>query len=70
MSDVKDETFDAIVLPGGLPGAVCFQRFFKLKEHLRDSKTLTKLLEKQKEEGRIYAAICASPAVVFAVPTA
>ncbi|CBK19977.2 uncharacterized protein [Blastocystis hominis] len=56
LKDVKDETFDAIVLPGGLPGA----------EHLRDSKTLSKLLEKQKEEGRIYAAICASPAVVFA----
>ena len=34
---------------------------------MRDSKPLLKLLQKQKEEGRIYVAICASPAVVFAV---
>ena len=56
LKDVSEEVFDAVVLPGGLPGA----------EHLRDSKPLLKLLQKQKEEGRIYAAICASPAVVFA----
>lgn len=47
--------FDAIVLPGGMPGA----------EHLRDCKTLIDLLKKQKEKGKLYAAICASPAVVL-----
>jgi 4-methyl-5(b-hydroxyethyl)-thiazole monophosphate biosynthesis len=50
-----DNTYDLIALPGGMPGA----------EHLRDSKALTKMLKRQQEEGRLYAAICASPAVVL-----
>lgn len=50
-----NETYDLIVLPGGMPGA----------EHLRDSKDLEKILERQQQEGRLYAAICASPAVVL-----
>ena len=50
-----NETFDLIALPGGLPGAV----------HLRESATLTGLLESQAEAGRLYAAICASPVVVL-----
>lgn len=33
---------------------------------MRDSKELINLLEKQKNEGKLYAAVCASPAVVFA----
>jgi protein deglycase len=48
--------YDLIVLPGGIPGA----------EHLRDSAALTRILKRQKDAGRLYAAICASPAVVFA----
>lgn len=56
MSDCKDDTYDAIVLPGGMPGA----------EHLRDCEVLAKMLIEQKQAGRIYAAICASPSVVFA----
>merc|ERR1711988_380885 len=55
LDDVKDQTFDAIVLPGGMPGA----------EHLRDSSTLVSMLKAQKAASRCYAAICASPAVVF-----
>ncbi len=47
--------FDMVALPGGLPGA----------DNLRDSEKLTELLNKQKEGNRYYAAICASPAVVF-----
>ena len=35
-------------------------------EHLRDNPELTEILKKQKEAGRLYAAICASPAVVLA----
>jgi 4-methyl-5(b-hydroxyethyl)-thiazole monophosphate biosynthesis len=54
ISDCSD-TYDLIALPGGMPGA----------EHLRDSKELEVLLRHQKQEGRLYAAICASPAVVF-----
>jgi len=50
-----NEEYDLIVLPGGLPGA----------EHLRDSKVLTSLLKKQAADGKLYAAICASPVVVL-----
>ncbi|MCF7858815.1 MAG: DJ-1/PfpI family protein [Candidatus Cloacimonetes bacterium] len=50
-----NEEYDLIVLPGGLPGA----------EHLRDSEILTDLLKKQALEGKLYAAICASPVVVL-----
>jgi len=52
----KDKIFDLIVLPGGLPGA----------EHLRDCALLIDMLKTQRESGRLYAAICASPAVALA----
>ena len=34
--------------------------------HLRDSKALSEILEKQQGSGKKYAAICAAPAVVLA----
>jgi len=49
------DTYDLIVLPGGIPGA----------ENLRDSEELTQLLRQQKEADRLYGAICAAPAVVL-----
>lgn len=52
----RSHPFDVIVLPGGMPGA----------EHLRDCAELTSLLKEQKAAGRLYAAVCASPGVVFA----
>jgi len=55
IGDCSDEEFDLVVLPGGMPGA----------ENLRDSPELDKILEEQKQQGRFYAAICASPAVVL-----
>ncbi|NIM17226.1 MAG: DJ-1 family protein [Candidatus Aminicenantes bacterium] len=55
ISQCMNETYDLIGLPGGMPGA----------EHLRDSVELVRMLKRQREEGRLYAAICASPAVVF-----
>ncbi len=55
IADCKETPFDAIVLPGGMPGA----------EHLRDCVTLIDLLRTQQAAGRLYAAICAAPAVVF-----
>lgn len=55
IEDCKDQTYDLIALPGGLPGA----------DNLRDCETLKQLLIDQKRSGRYYAAICASPAVVF-----
>ncbi len=49
------QTYDCIALPGGMPGA----------EHLRDSTALIGMLRQQKQAGRLYAAICAAPAVVL-----
>jgi len=55
IADCMGTVYDLIALPGGMPGA----------EHLRDSNELIDLLKAQKREGRFYAAICASPAVVL-----
>jgi len=55
ISECLDETYDLIALPGGIPGA----------DHLRDAVDLIRLLKQQKESGRLYAAICAAPAVVL-----
>jgi 4-methyl-5(b-hydroxyethyl)-thiazole monophosphate biosynthesis len=55
ISECVNETYDLVALPGGMPGA----------EHLRDCDELIRMLKRQREEGRLYAAICASPAVVF-----
>lgn len=55
IADCTGQTYDCIALPGGMPGA----------EHLRDSAPLIDLLKKQKQAGRLYAAICAAPTVVL-----
>jgi 4-methyl-5(b-hydroxyethyl)-thiazole monophosphate biosynthesis len=55
-ADTVAAKYDAIVLPGGMPGA----------ERLRDSDVLTKLLRDALLGGTtIVAAICAAPAVVL-----
>ena len=61
IGDVKSDTFDAIVLPGGMPGAVYLFFSIDLQEHLRDCHTLVSMLGKQKEAGRIYAAKAGCP---------
>ncbi len=53
--ECMDIPFDLIALPGGMPGA----------QHLHDSKELLQLLERQNREGKLYAAICAAPAIVL-----
>lgn len=53
--DVADNTFDAIVLPGGLKGAECF----------RDSPLLVETVRQNHFAGKIIAAICAAPALVL-----
>ena len=55
LSECHRQTFDQIVLPGGIPGA----------EYLRDSGELIELLKLQQRQERWIAAICASPAVVL-----
>jgi len=56
MKEAATQEWDLVALPGGMPGA----------EHLRDCAALISLLEKQNREGKLYSAICASPAVVLA----
>ena len=55
IADCAAQTYDCIALPGGMPGA----------EHLRDSTVLIDMLKRHKQAGRLYGAICASPAVVL-----
>eukprot|EP00244_Chara_vulgaris_P003363 TRINITY_DN1607_c0_g1_i1.p1 TRINITY_DN1607_c0_g1~~TRINITY_DN1607_c0_g1_i1.p1 ORF type:complete len:452 (-),score=92.27 TRINITY_DN1607_c0_g1_i1:654-1877(-) len=55
ISGCANSVFDLIVLPGGMPGA----------ERLRDNQILSQLLKRQAESQRLYAAICAAPAVVL-----
>jgi len=56
IGDCVGKEWDAIALPGGLPGA----------EHLKNCEPLTDMLKKQNEAKKCTAAVCASPAVVFA----
>ena len=56
IADCRNKTYDGIALPGGMPGA----------EYLRDCTILTDMLKAQKAAGKLYAAICASPAVALA----
>lgn len=51
INKVLNESFDLIVLPGGLPGA----------DHLRDNTQLQALIKKQAQEEKLLAAICAAP---------
>lgn len=56
--DIKEavgQEWQAICLPGGMPGA----------EHLRDNGSVLELLKAQQAAGRLYAAVCAAPAVVL-----
>lgn len=51
IDQVLNESFDLIVLPGGLPGA----------DHLRDNAQLQTLIKKQAADNKYVAAICAAP---------
>jgi len=53
---VLDQTFDLIVLPGGLPGA----------DHLRDDENIQALLKTHADKGKYIGAICAAPKAVAA----
>ncbi|KEH38629.1 putative protein deglycase DJ-1, class I glutamine amidotransferase [Medicago truncatula] len=55
VSDVVNTAFDLVALPGGVPGV----------DNLRDSAVLEGLVKKHVEDGKLYAAVCAAPAVVL-----
>lgn len=55
IEDCESQSFNLVVLPGGIPGA----------EHLRDNATLKEILIRQQTSGGLYGAICAAPAVVL-----
>lgn len=48
---IINDSFDLIVLPGGLPGA----------DHLRDNENVQTLIKQQHQQGKTIAAICAAP---------
>lgn len=54
--EIESETFDLVVLPGGLPGAY----------NLRDCEALDKIIKKRAGNGEALAAICAAPAFILA----
>ena len=51
----EEEEVDAVILPGGLPGA----------ENLAASEKLAQVLRRQVKAGKLVAAICASPGLVL-----
>jgi 4-methyl-5(b-hydroxyethyl)-thiazole monophosphate biosynthesis len=55
IEDVKNNKYDLIVCPGGLPNG----------EILGKNETLVSMLKQQKKENRLISAICASPYFVF-----
>lgn len=55
IDDCANLDWDLIVVPGGMPGA----------EHLAESLVLDALLRSQAAKGKLYAAICAAPALVL-----
>lgn len=56
LTDVGDEAYDAIILPGGGEGT----------ENLKGSDSLAARLRRQRDEGRLLCAICAAPTVLVA----
>ena len=55
LAECCSNNYDLIVLPGGIPGA----------ENLQKSAMLIELLKKQNNGNKLYAAICAAPALVL-----
>lgn len=54
LSEVQNEKFDVVILPGGEPGTT----------HLNEDPRVKELLKEQHEQGRNIAAICAAPRVL------
>ena len=54
INDISADDFDALILPGGLPGTT----------NLRDSENVISLVYHANEQNKICAAICAAPIVL------
>lgn len=54
LDDVKEQHFDLVVLPGGLPGA----------DYLEQDARIKHILKRTHEQGHLVAAICAAPKVL------
>lgn len=55
LSDVKHD-FDAVIIPGGMPGAM----------HLHNSREVNEFIKDMNAKGILIAGICAAPSVVMA----
>jgi 4-methyl-5(b-hydroxyethyl)-thiazole monophosphate biosynthesis len=56
LSGLSGKDFDAVVLPGGMPGA----------KHLRESPLLLEIVREASSAGKVVAAICAAPTALEA----
>ncbi|HWA77971.1 MAG TPA: DJ-1 family glyoxalase III [Polyangiaceae bacterium] len=56
LTDVQEQSFDALVLPGGMPGA----------KHLREDSRVLELVRRFVAAGKLTAAVCAGPTVLEA----
>jgi 4-methyl-5(b-hydroxyethyl)-thiazole monophosphate biosynthesis len=54
LEEIQKQSFDMIVLPGGLPGA----------DNLSNDPRIIQLLKKMQQQGKYIAAICAAPKVL------
>lgn len=52
--EIKAEDYDAVICPGGMPGAV----------NLRDNSTVINIVKSAYNQGKIVSAICAAPMVL------
>ena len=57
LSDLGDDVWDAIVLPGGMPGTT----------NLANSPLVTAAIKRHATQGRLICAICAAPTVLVSV---
>ena len=53
-SEITSQDIDAVILPGGLPGA----------DNLRADNTVNVFIDKAREEGKLICAICAAPRIL------
>lgn len=54
LQNINEDEYEAIILPGGMPGAV----------NLRDNEKVIEIVKKFDRENKIIAAICAAPIVL------